>query len=478
MLVAMAMLGGLLVAAAPASPAGAAEGWVLDSAVQLSPSGGVPPVWLVSRSPGSVVAQYTDDPQAEFEAFYDTPPDEIALGESVALNASVVGAFTGGTNTQGFKQLGIIMVQNRGRIGNFVTVTLGCPSSNNPAGCTGPTTTSGAFTIRAPTSGTEFTVTAGVANCTYCEITWTYRRGQVGGSFDTCDGRRVTIGPDARTRQGNIIGTDGDDVILGSSSADFIDGKDGDDRICGAGGADTIKGGPGNDVILGQGGRDKIRGGSGDDFIHGGKGRDTLRGGSGDDVIEGGGGRDKIFGGKGDDDIGGGNKGDTIKGGPGFDFIEGNGGQDVIEGGSGGDVIEGGAGRDSLFGGKGDDDINGGSNDDLVFGGSGSDVLIGEDGSDDIFGGPGADYMFGHRPSRGWRRGLPISSDPISDDRKSDYLFGGKQADSIHGGAGPDVIEGNSGNDILFGGRGRDTIKGGPGNDFIRGGPGRDDVTL
>ena len=61
-------------------------------------------------------------------------------------------------------------------------------------------------------------------------------------------------------------GTDGDDIILGTSGADTIFGLDGDDRILGNGG---------NDVIHGDGcfsthceGADTIYGGSGNDLIH------------------------------------------------------------------------------------------------------------------------------------------------------------------------------------------------------------------
>jgi hypothetical protein len=50
---------------------------------------------------------------------------------------------------------------------------------------------------------------------------------------------------------GTITGTDGNDLIIGSSTADTIDGLGGDDCIVSGGGDDNITGGDGNDVCLG-----------------------------------------------------------------------------------------------------------------------------------------------------------------------------------------------------------------------------------
>ncbi|HET7722466.1 MAG TPA: hypothetical protein VFK43_21050, partial [Acidimicrobiales bacterium] len=48
---------------------------------------------------------------------------------------------------------------------------------------------------------------------------------------------------------GHIVGTDGDDVIVGSPGRDHIFAGAGNDIICGNGGGDIIDGGGGNDVI-------------------------------------------------------------------------------------------------------------------------------------------------------------------------------------------------------------------------------------
>lgn len=53
------------------------------------------------------------------------------------------------------------------------------------------------------------------------------------------------------TGAGTITGTEGNDLILGSSSADTIDGLGGDDCILGGGGDDFITAEDGTDVCIG-----------------------------------------------------------------------------------------------------------------------------------------------------------------------------------------------------------------------------------
>lgn len=109
----------------------------------------------------------------------------------------------------------------------------------------------------------------------------------------TCLGESVTIVVVAGEP---IVGTSGDDVILGSPEADHIDGGPGDDTICGLGGADVIRGGGGNDRLSGGGGRDELRGGTGRDSIWGNGAADTIRGGKGTDTCVGGPGTNDIAG--------------------------------------------------------------------------------------------------------------------------------------------------------------------------------------
>jgi len=72
-------------------------------------------------------------------------------------------------------------------------------------------------------------------------------------------------------------GGSGNDLVLGSSSADTLDGGEGDDCIVGGDGADTLTGGNGTDIILGGNGDDDLSGNGGtDDTCYGEGGTDTL----------------------------------------------------------------------------------------------------------------------------------------------------------------------------------------------------------
>ncbi|MEC8067403.1 MAG: Ig-like domain-containing protein [Pseudomonadota bacterium] len=68
----------------------------------------------------------------------------------------------------------------------------------------------------------------------------------------------------------------GDDVITGSSSADYIYGQNDNDVIDGYLGDDVLFGDNGDDVVSGGAGNDFINGGSGSDSLYGGEGNDTL----------------------------------------------------------------------------------------------------------------------------------------------------------------------------------------------------------
>ena len=115
-----------------------------------------------------------------------------------------------------------------------------------------------------------------------------------------------------------IMGTDGDDRLLGSPDVrDVIFGGAGDDWISSSGDyfirleADLMCGGPGNDTLGGGMGDDMLRGGTGDDEVAGWHGNDIMRGGPGADRIGTGAyadasrtDADMLYGGPGDDSIG------------------------------------------------------------------------------------------------------------------------------------------------------------------------------
>ena len=67
-----------------------------------------------------------------------------------------------------------------------------------------------------------------------------------------------------------IVGTPGNDLLVGTKHRDFIVGRRGDDRLIGRKQNDVLLGGPGDDILraatpLGHSGRDVLRGGLGTD---------------------------------------------------------------------------------------------------------------------------------------------------------------------------------------------------------------------
>ena len=88
-----------------------------------------------------------------------------------------------------------------------------------------------------------------------------------------------------------LVGTNGDNVLVGTGRNDVILGRNGDDSIDGGAGNDWLFGGKGNDLLDGGAGNDRVLGGKGDDVANftlsenlgahdvydGGKGFDTLR---------------------------------------------------------------------------------------------------------------------------------------------------------------------------------------------------------
>ena len=127
----------------------------------------------------------------------------------------------------------------------------------------------------------------------------------------------VVQNPLCNFREATIVGTEGNDRIVGTDRIDIIVGLGGDDVIIGLGAPDIICGGDG---------RDRISGNAGNDWIDGGDGRDVIWGRRGNDFINAGNQSDRVNGGAGNDDIRGGGGGDLLRGGLGNDLINGQGG--------------------------------------------------------------------------------------------------------------------------------------------------------
>ena len=170
----------------------------------------------------------------------------------------------------------------------------------------------------------------------------------------------------------NIVGTNGNDTLFGSPTADIINYADG---------------GLGNDVVYAYGGNDVLYGGAGNDTLIGGAGNDTMYGGIGDDTyyVDGEDNPNNIS------DVGGGGFDTVISTvnwtlGNGFEKLQVGVGNLNGTGNSLNNVLYGGAGDNILDGGSGNDTINGYEGNDTLIGGSGNDVLNGGTGTDSMTG--------------------------------------------------------------------------------------------
>lgn len=117
-----------------------------------------------------------------------------------------------------------------------------------------------------------------------------------------------------RKSQENLIGTDGDDLLMGGGKVDKVNGGLGNDKIRGQKGNDVLLGDIGDDFLVGDVGDDSLDGGVGNDQLFGGVGKDTLMGGESNDLLDGGQGKDKLYGGLGNDVLLGGNASDLLVG--------------------------------------------------------------------------------------------------------------------------------------------------------------------
>ena len=123
-------------------------------------------------------------------------------------------------------------------------------------------------------------------------------------------------------------------------------GTAGDDSLIGDDDTHLIYGGAGNDIIKAGAGYDRLYGGDGNDWIHGGKGDDILYGEAGNDYLYGEGGNNTLYGGEGDDHLKGWSAIETVNNyypGSGNDYIDClmTPGKDNIWYESGNDTIEG-----------------------------------------------------------------------------------------------------------------------------------------
>ncbi|MBG1267413.1 calcium-binding protein [Nostoc sp. WHI] len=146
------------------------------------------------------------------------------------------------------------------------------------------------------------------------------------------------------------------------------------------------------------------------------------------------------------------------------DVINGQGGNDKIDGKSGNDTLRGGVGNDTLIGGAGDDFLFGGTGDDSLNGGTGNDQLYGGVGNNTLKGGFGNDYLNVESST-----GNNFLSGGDGNDIFSASGYYNYDNETVYYTSGNNTLKGDAGSDYLsisFS-SGNNTVSGGDGNDNI-----------
>ena len=302
---------------------------------------------------------------------------------------------------------------------------------------------------------------------------------------------------------GNIHGTNKNDLVIGSFGDDHVTAKDGNDIVFGLFGDDKIAGDLGDDTMFGGAGNDTVEGGDGEDF---------LSGGFGNDVVVGNKGNDEMFGGHGDDLLvwNNGDGSDLMDGGKGYDIQQVNFDTDLVDDDLQNDDVaefsvtdEGiqfarievnGQTERGLF----QLDIRNTEVQETNFGGGTDTAVITGDVLNeiklDLDGGDGVDTLdlsqVGQAVKVNLKKGILNGShaenfenvvgtafnDRIIGDKGDNVLSGQDGEDRLVGRGGDDTLVGNKGNDKMFGGRGEDLLiwNNGDGSDLMDGGKGYD----
>jgi Ca2+-binding RTX toxin-like protein len=293
----------------------------------------------------------------------------------------------------------------------------------------------------------------------------------------------------------HIVGTAGNDNLIGTDDRDVICGLGGDDTITASGSGDILDGGDGDDLVS-AGSNSRLVGGPGKDSLQGQGTSNVFHGGDGDDAIRG---RGSFYGGSGNDRLSALSSGSSSQ-----DELFGQAGADRLFGGTGADSLDGGADNDRLYAGYESELIRcegGGANGWDTIVSSLENVLKGGGGRDT------ADYSSipEVEPGEPWVareirvevRTDDIANDGIdgtyeacgerievhaTDDVRADVenvlgarflpnlIVASHRANELVGGRTGDVIVGNDGDDVLEGGGGEDRLSGQEGDDDLRGG--------
>jgi Ca2+-binding RTX toxin-like protein len=278
------------------------------------------------------------------------------------------------------------------------------------------------------------------------------------GSFGTINVEVVATDEDGLTAAdqfdlsiapGQIIGTDGDDLLFGTAGHDWI---------FAAGGNDEVHGLDGDDVIFG-------------DFTAGPWGNDTLYGGAGSDLLHGGGGDDLMIGGIGNDVYYVDSAGDVIVeyAGEGYDEVT-----SLVS-----CVLGASLERVNLIGSavyaignELDNEIGGTTGNNLLDGGAGADYMYAHAGNDTYVVDNVGDIVF-EFPGEGTDTVQSSISYTLQADFENLTLTGTAAIDGT-GNALSNIIIGNAGTNVLSGGAGNDSLDGGTGADTLAGQGGND----
>lgn len=268
-------------------------------------------------------------------------------------------------------------------------------------------------------------------------------------SFNGVDNLTININQENSTSSIalNVIShaTQGQDLLIGDASNNYLHGGDGDDEIQGKIGSDRLIGGTGDDTLIGGIGNDVYIVDSEGDLVteNPAEGIDQVVSSVNwelSDYVE-----NLTL--KDTQNLNGiGNNLDNR--------LIGNEGNNVLNGQEANDLLNGKGGNDTLIGGLGDDTYVLESNDD---------ILLEEENQ-------GIDRVIA---SISWQLGSNIENltlkgnDPLNG-------IGNSQNNRIVGNAGNNSLDGAQGNDILAGKDGEDQLIGGTGNDTLRGDSGED----
>ena len=288
----------------------------------------------------------------------------------------------------------------------------------------------------------------------------------------------------------DVIGTSGNDILIGDVQDNTLDGRDGDDTLSGRIGNDVLIGGLGIDTANyslaaggvnvnmaisqalndGDGGTDTL---SGIENITGSASADTIYGDAQDNVLSGLAGNDTFYGAGGDDTIiGGAGASDTV------DYTmsgasvtaslttntalnDGDGGTDTF------------SGIENITGSDFDDTLTGDVNANTLDGGDGDDVLVGRGGADILTGGAGTDTADYSLAAGIVIADLQVLSATSDGDGASDTFSG---IENLIGSANNDILRGDNSGNLIEAGAGNDTVRGRGGVDTLDGGAGTSDT--